>query len=232
MRLTAILFTFITASLQLLAQGQPTGYGSILNPGGGSGNRPGGWPAQRPPSYADRQGANISGRQLPGPPTGPRTNVPVTGGAYYVPYSYPVYVGGGGGYQQPQVIQVEQQPASVIINNNYIPDSAPRPSMREYSAESLPAPVGPARTTTGPKVSPEPEPIAVINTYDSKPTVYLIALKDGSVYSAVAYWVEDGTLHYMTPQHTHNRASLDLVDRDITDQINRERNVALKLGSR
>ena len=227
MRYSAILFTFITMGLAVLGQGVPTGYGSILNPGGGSGNRPGGWPAS--PSYAERLGANISGRQLPA--NGPRTPVPVVGGTYYVPYAYPVYVGGGAQQQQPQVIQIEQHPASVIINNNYVPDSAQRPSMREYTADSLPPPAGPAKAIGAPRISPDSETGAVSSKSD-KPTIYLIAMKDGSIYSAVAYWVEDGTLHYMTPQHAHNRASIELVDRDITDQVNRERSVTMKLGSR
>ena len=94
--------------------------------------------------------------------------------------------------------------------------------MREYSAESLPAPLGQQRPA-------QPSDDVTDQGGEPKPVVYLLAMKDGSVYSAVAYWVEDSTLHYITPKHAHNHASLDLVDREITDQVNRERKVPFKL---
>jgi hypothetical protein len=37
----------------------------------------------------------------------------------------------------------------------------------------------------------------------------------------VAYWVEDGTLNYITPQGEHNQVSLPLIDRDTTARLNR-----------
>lgn len=49
---------------------------------------------------------------------------------------------------------------------------------------------------------------------------YLIAYKNHEVYSAIAYWVEDKTLHYVTTQNTHNQASLDLIDLDLTKTLN------------
>ncbi len=58
---------------------------------------------------------------------------------------------------------------------------------------------------------------------------YLIAFKDHSVYSALAYWVEDKTLHYVTTQNTHNQASLDLVDLDFTKQLNQDREVPFSI---
>jgi hypothetical protein len=53
--------------------------------------------------------------------------------------------------------------------------------------------------------------------------VFLIALKDGSVYMAVAYWIEDSTLHYITPQGKHNQVSLPLVDRHLSQKLNQGR---------
>jgi len=58
---------------------------------------------------------------------------------------------------------------------------------------------------------------------------YLIAYKDHSIYSALAYWVEDGTLHYVTTQNTHNQASLGLIDLERTTKLNSDRNVPFSL---
>jgi hypothetical protein len=54
---------------------------------------------------------------------------------------------------------------------------------------------------------------------------YLIAYKNHAVYTALAYWVEDKTLHYVTTQNTHNQASLDLIDLTLTKSLNRNNDV-------
>jgi hypothetical protein len=54
---------------------------------------------------------------------------------------------------------------------------------------------------------------------------YLIAYKDHAVYTALAYWVEDKTLHYVTAQNTHNQASLDLIDLPLTKSLNQRKDV-------
>ena len=53
-----------------------------------------------------------------------------------------------------------------------------------------------------------------------KPTHYLLAFKDHTIYSAVAYWVDGDTLHYFTSGNTHNQASVSLIDRDLTKRLN------------
>jgi hypothetical protein len=67
------------------------------------------------------------------------------------------------------------------------------------------------------------------NTAPSDPSYYLIAFKDHTVYSAVAYYTEGDTLHYFTSGNVHNQVSLSLVDRPLTEQLNRERNVDVRL---
>ncbi len=130
--------------------------------------------------------------------------------SYYEPPAYE---------QQPQ--QPREQAPVVIINQNFAPEVA-RPSMREYSAGSLPA-----------QVQPEPEVRAETKSVDDeRPTVYLIAMKDSTIYSSLAYWLEDDTVHYITTQHSHNRATIDLIDRELSIQLNRERGVEFKLPSR
>jgi hypothetical protein len=62
-----------------------------------------------------------------------------------------------------------------------------------------------------------------------EPPRYLLAFLDHTVYSAVAYWVEGDTLHYFTSGNTHNQVSLSLVDRVLTERLNRESGVTLRL---
>jgi hypothetical protein len=64
---------------------------------------------------------------------------------------------------------------------------------------------------------------------DDRPTIFLIALKDSSVHSAIGYWIESGTLHYVTPQGSVNRVSLGMVDRELSEQLNNERKVEFTL---
>jgi len=57
-----------------------------------------------------------------------------------------------------------------------------------------------------------------------------IALKDSRVYTAVAYWVQGQTLHYITADGSHNQVSLDLVDRNLSARLNAGRLVELVLA--
>jgi hypothetical protein len=54
----------------------------------------------------------------------------------------------------------------------------------------------------------------------AEPVQFFIALKDGLVVIAIAYWVEDGTLHYISSGGTHNQVSLELVDRQTSMKLN------------
>jgi hypothetical protein len=67
------------------------------------------------------------------------------------------------------------------------------------------------------------------NQRDDEPTIYLLALKDQNVIPALAYWVEGDTLRYVTRQHAMNLISIDLIDRNFSMKLNRERNVEFKL---
>jgi hypothetical protein len=59
--------------------------------------------------------------------------------------------------------------------------------------------------------------------------IYSIALKDRTIDSAIAWWVDGLMLHYLTPRGAHVQVRLDLVDRDLTARINRARNLELIL---
>jgi hypothetical protein len=66
------------------------------------------------------------------------------------------------------------------------------------------------------------------NTRASSP-IYLFAFHDHMIRAANAYWVDGKTLHYVTLQHEEKQAPLDTLDRDLTLQLNRERQVRVQL---
>jgi hypothetical protein len=51
---------------------------------------------------------------------------------------------------------------------------------------------------------------------------FLIAFKDRTIYSVIAYWTDGDTLHYFTSGNVHNQASMSLIDRPLTERLNRE----------
>ena len=208
------------------------GFGSVVFPGTGV------------PGHASNLGSTIrgvypggggGGVRPPGRPPGrpPQSRPPVV-----VPV--PVYVGGYGygyGYNgyapQEPVTVVNEAPSvpSVIINQGYQPDRA-QPAMYEYPPQQpQSSEMGMYQAPVPSHAAPE-KPAPVVANNDDSPTVYLIALRDGTVYSAYAYWLEADTLHYITTKHSHNRATLSLVDEPLTLQLNRERQVEFKLKTR
>lgn len=127
-----------------------------------------------------------------------------------VPYAYPVY-----GYA-----------AAPAPDQPYTDSYAPPPADAGNSGWA------------GPQYTPAPEPPVhslMLNMEDmeanppAEPAHYYIALKDHHVYLAVAYWVEGNTLHYFLPGNTHNQVSLSLVDRDLTERLNRESGTEVRL---
>jgi len=120
------------------------------------------------------------------------------------PVFYPTFGPLGTAYDQPaydQPVGPPDQPANppVVINQNFgPPPGEERPTIQSYSAPS----------------APRPEP-------SEEQPLFFIGLTDNSVYTAVAYWVEGGTLNYITPQGRHNQVSLSLIDRETTARLNR-----------
>jgi hypothetical protein len=66
----------------------------------------------------------------------------------------------------------------------------------------------------------------------STATVYLIAFKDHTIRAAMGYAVEGTTIYYTTLEGTRERVPLDSVDREFSEQLNRERNVEFRLAPR
>jgi hypothetical protein len=149
-----------------------------------------------------------------------------SGSVGVIPYAYPVFMGGGyyGDlmYQQPQqpnVTVVYPPPTPpVVINQSFggqVP--APPPEQGEAGQTSFQVYRAPSRETAAENPTSE---------------YYLIAFNDHSIYSAVAFYVDGDTLHYFTQGNVHNQVSLSLVDRELTERLNKDRNVSLKLPAR
>jgi len=187
-------------------------FGSVVNPGGGGQRLV--VPNGVLPSFAR--------------PANGRANRSTASGIS-LGYAYPVYIGGynysdaypsaEGAPQQQQpnvtVIMPPQPPTPVIINvgpsgGQMVPLPEQQPNIYQ--------PLAPAQP-------PAAEPAAPA---DEQPH-YLIAFKDHTIYSAIAYWVDGDTLHYFTAGNTHNQASVSLVDRELTNRLNKESGVEVKL---
>jgi hypothetical protein len=148
-----------------------------------------------------------------------------TGTVPYVPFLVPFPIYPSGGFypdnpypvepqlQQPMGMMPPQQPPPPVIINQYLSDPG--------QAAVLPPSSPPVQVYDAPAaVRPEPlEP--------QRPSSYFIALKDGWVYTASEYWVEGGTLHYITVHGRHNQVSLNLVDRQTSARLNRGRDFQL-----
>ncbi len=225
MRIAVVVFVF--ASQALFAQQRnvtsPTGFGRILFPGGtppAGGNAGGnGTPFGRIIYPGTGAPAVVSGSPTTGQPA-PTVPHPGHGGGGLIPY--PVYFPTGNylQYSAPQAplasnYQSNSQvpDAPVVIVNQYF-----RPDGQAEEQSYAPAPV--VRET--PRVTAENQDTDI---------VFLIAMKDHMIYAAKAYWVEDHTLNYVTVQGSQNSASLDLVDRELSQRLNRNRSVAFGLPS-
>ena len=150
-------------------------------------------------------------------------------------YAYPVYVGG---YSDAGYVAAESAypayPAGYpaagypAYGSAMGPPPAPAPTViinQNFAAPAAPA--EPAASAETVRVYSNSRQAADNAAPD--PQYYLIALKDHSIYSAVAYWVEDGTLHYITTPNIRNQTSLDLVDMALTTRLNQDRGVSVSL---
>ena len=125
------------------------------------------------------------------------------GSSSYPAYSYPVYE------PSPNVTMVYAPPAQAPAPATVYVERA-NPLIREYDQYG--------------QQTNRPTPPT-----DSGSPLYLIAFRDHSIRAAAAYWVEGGTLHYVTLEHEQKQAALGTVDRDLSGQLNRERRVAFSL---
>ena len=238
-----VVLAVLIVSLAAMAFGQSRpgpyyslgGFGSVLYPGTGHAppTPPGGITG---PNFAQRVGASVAGRGiLPNPV---QANHPQHGRTVIVPY--PVYYGGYSGYydqppaypEQPPMVAPNTAPA-VVINQTFVPPTA-SPVVREYAPSDTGDQQSGLRLYQAPPTHPysdaadNPAPARRAAASD-QPTIYLIALKDHSIVQALGYWMEGSALHYVSVEHTLNQASLDLIDRDLSQRLNDERGLEFKL---
>ena len=219
----------------------PTGFGRLSNPGGAVGTTGGGGFGR---IIYPGTGAPVAVRnpRLPGSPlvAAPVPQVQHRSHGVAVAVPYPVFYGGSyydydapsapmAGYSQ-YTAQYSSgadpmtQPPVVIINQYFRPDSA-NPVIRDYSNVPLPEP---GQVQTPPANNDQ----SAAGAPADQQVMFLLAMKDHTIYPAIAYWVEGDTLNYITVQGSKNSVSLDLVDRDFSKQINKERNVEFGLPSK
>jgi len=120
---------------------------------------------------------------------------------YYDSSSYYGDSYNGGAYEQPPVI-VNQ----VMPYGEPVPPPPPQPVVREYSGPPSPA-----------------------QSVNYGPVLYLFALKNNNILAAYTYWAEKGDLHYVNLDHQMKQIPLSSIDRDLTDRLNRERNLTVRL---
>jgi len=214
MRLIGAAIIAFVAIGQVSAQqhyGSASGFGNVVFPGLGHapvGGNP--WGNVVHPGVPSTVGGGIS--------SGRRSTV-------YGTYAFPVYVGGygygyGNGYDSSQA--AEQQPNVAIV----YPPAQPPVIINQYLGAPPDQGQG-SDTASNMHLYQAPSNAADSSAPDTQ--YYLIAFKDHTIYSAVAYYVEGDTLHYFTEGNVHNQVSVSLVDRQLTEQLNRERNVDVKL---
>jgi hypothetical protein len=218
--------------------GANSGFGNVLFPGGKPNT---GQPfTLQSPNFANVMGNVIAGRPAYQGIRGQNRflggGFGGYGGAIYIPYAYPVFSGGyygdygygyGGGGAPPQqpsnvtVVYPPQQPNPVIIMGGPSgqPGEVPRSSIQDYGAPPAAQAQPSGVETSGVDTSGTQQ----------QADYYLLAFKDHSIYSAIGYWVDGDTLHYLTGGNVHNQVSLSLVDRDLTAQLNRGRGVQVNL---
>jgi hypothetical protein len=205
-----------------------TGHAPVTPPGGITGPRFNGRPGGAP-------GRGGFGNPIP-------ANHPQHNRTVVVPY--PVFYGGYNGYAPGYDPSAGYPPdqvgpgysngngmPSVVINQNYVPPQA-NPSVQNYGTND--SPIEPTmRLYQAPPSHPYADALdSGRRPVSDQPTIYLIAFKDHSIVQALGYWMENGALHYVSVEHTLNQASLDLLDRDLSQRLNDERSVEFKLPAR
>lgn len=128
---------------------------------------------------------------------------------FFTPWAvWPVF-GGGYAYPYDAYALYPQSPNVIIV---YPP------------APSEPAPSGPEIISSQSEARGD-----AADAPKRDPVFFLIPLKDHSVYSAVAYWVEGDALHFVTTEGRHNQVAVESVDRPLSEKLNEGREINFRL---
>ncbi len=220
MRILTRVTSFVIFAISLLAQnhfGTPVatgGFGNAVLPAGTSANYPG---VTRWAPNAVFPGGG--GPHLDVPGNRPSRYTGTGKGVIAVPYAYPVYVGGYDSGPAPEAQTPPQSSVTVVY-----PQQPPPVIVKQFGDEAQTA------DNTDPN---NPEPMSTYQPQapqdEAQTDRYLIALKDHTIYSVVAYWVDGDTLHYFTGGNVHNQVSMSLVDRPLTTRLNKELGATVNL---
>jgi len=153
-------------------------------------------------------------------------------------FAYPVYIGGYGYsfYGSPSYLVGDYSTYGGYYDTQY-PGYAGQPVQQQQQQPNVivvyPQMPG-VMTQYGPPDMSAQQPEPTIHSQTSEPpaaegTHILLAFKDHTIYSAIAYWVEGDTLHYFTDANTHNQVSVELIDRDLTAKLNQGSGLQVKL---
>ncbi|MGD0500583.1 MAG: hypothetical protein ABSC23_19350 [Bryobacteraceae bacterium] len=231
MRVPSCFLLALALASGLFAQNQVAGslpgiartFGSVVFPGGTAASMPG---IQRTFGSVVFPGGGGPQIVVPSlttawPYGGPAARLAPAGRRAAAAYVYPIFWGGlyDSSYAYPSEPAVSQSPQNVTVV--YPPQSGPV-IINEYGTGSATAP-----GQTGSVVYSEPASQA--QDASPAPGTYLLALKDHTVYEAVAYWVEGDTLHYFLAGNQHNQVSLSLIDRELTARLNKASGLVVTL---
>ena len=218
----------LALATSVFGQGVHRNFGGVIFPGGttatspgitrgfGSVVFPGGAPMQ--PVYG---GAGVQTHQGK---SNFRRNPAIGRGTGIAPayiFAFPVYVGvydNSGAPQENSNPPEEQAPPERAV-----------PVMIEAGPDGEYTTTAPPQTSTVYQPEQRPETLEE-PAKPADPPHYLLAFKDHSIYSAVAYWVDGDTLHYFTAGNVHNQASMSLIDRPLTERLNRELGIDFTLS--
>ena len=76
---------------------------------------------------------------------------------------------------------------------------------------------------------PPPAPRTTSAKQPAGETMYLLALKDETVATAIAYWTDGAQLKYITPDRKQKQTPVKNVDTSLTLRLNEERGVTVSL---
>ena len=141
-----------------------------------------------------------------------------------LPYYYSAWIDGIG-QPEPVELSIEKQSSpedAVLINRDFKPEK-PTPVVRDYSAGDLPEPVG--TSPSFPAVVPASTEAQGASPADSKKVIYLIALKNQTIYPATRLWIQGRWLGFIDTRGVEKQVPLSRVDKDFTNRLNRERNL-------
>jgi len=129
-----------------------------------------------------------------------------------VPFFFPFF---DGGFSLPgSAAAVEEAPGAETAQQEAIDAEARETSHRHRAAEQVTAP------------QPAVEAASAATPDDDQ---FVFVRRDGTVFFAVAYSWENGTLRYVTSQGLRHTVTQDALDLDATQQFNEQRGLNFRL---